>query len=101
MYIACTVASLTIKKFPDELLDELKNRAAASRRSVTQEVLVRLDASLREIPSTEAGNDSRHEAERQADAWSSLAGKWKSSISVKDEIAQIYKARTRGRKVAL
>lgn len=44
---------------------------------------------------------SYSEAEDQADAWTAMSGKWKSDLTVQEEIKQLYKARTRGRKVAL
>lgn len=38
--------SLTIKSIPDELLDRLRESAAAHRRSLNSEVLMRLERSL-------------------------------------------------------
>jgi len=37
------MASLTIKGLPDELLDRLRRSAEANRRSLNQEVIVRLE----------------------------------------------------------
>ena len=93
--------TLTIKKFPDPLLSELKRKAGASRRSLTQEVLARLEASLLENQTGSSPKISYGEAEHQADAWKAISGNWKSDLSVQEEIKQLYKARTRGRKVAL
>jgi plasmid stability protein len=93
--------TFTIKKFPDPLLKKLRERAVAARRSMTQEVLARLEASL--IPDSPSPQTSLSysEAGHQADTWAALAGKWASDLTVKDEIEQLYKARTRGRKVTL
>jgi hypothetical protein len=38
--------SLTIKNMPEELLDELREEAAQNRRSLNQEVIVRLEQSI-------------------------------------------------------
>ncbi len=95
------MSTLTIKKFPDPLLSELKRKAGASRRSLTQEVLARLEASLMENQTRPSPKISYAEAEDQADAWTAISGKWKSDLTVQEEIKQLYKARTRGRKVAL
>jgi hypothetical protein len=94
------MSTLTIKKFPEILLAQLKEKAIASRRSVTQEVLARLEASLQQ---KEGDRDrvSYPESERQARAWEGMAAKWKSNLSVHEEIKQLYKARTRGRKVKM
>jgi plasmid stability protein len=94
------MSTLTIKKFPEILLARLKEKAVASRRSVTQEVLARLEASLHERES-ERNQISHAEGERQARAWEGMAAKWKSNLSVHEEIKQLYKARTRGRKVKM
>lgn len=91
---------MTIKKFPEALLARLREKAAASRRSVTQEVLARLEASLHQKES-EQNSTSYREAERQADSWNAIGGKWRSKLTVQEEIKQLYKARTPGRKVKL
>jgi hypothetical protein len=97
---ALLMPTLTIKKFPDVLLARLKEKAIASRRSVTQEVLARLEASL-QTKENEPGHVSYSESERQARAWEKIAGKWESNPSVHEEIKQLYKTRTRGRKVKM
>jgi plasmid stability protein len=95
------MSTLTIKKIPDSLLSELKKKAGASRRSLTQEVLARLEASLQHHEAGPSSKASYSEAEHQAEAWTSIAGKWKSDLTVQEEIGQLYRARTRGRKVRL
>ena len=94
------MSTLTIKKFPDVLLARLREKATASRRSVTQEVLARLEASVHQAENDHSSS-SYPDAERQADAWNAIGGKWRSKLTVQEEIKQLYKARTRGRKVKL
>jgi len=96
---AQNMATVTIKKFPDRLLDQLRARAASARRSTTQEMLATLEASF-SSPAVESRGD-RDEANRQADAWTELSGKWKSNLTLREEINRLYEARSRGRKVSL
>lgn len=93
--------ALTIKKFPEALLVELKQRANLSRRSLTQEVLRRLENSLLDADARRATSHPSSEAAAQLKAWASIAGKWKSDFTVEEEVRQLYRARTRGRKVKL
>ncbi len=46
--------SLTVKNMPDALLEALRGEAAANRRSLNQEVLMRLERSL-EAQAVDAG----------------------------------------------
>ncbi len=81
--------TLTLRDVPAEVLNRLRRRAAEERRSLNQEAIHLLDLALRaELLSPAA----------QADAWMRLA-RWKSSKSAKQEIAEIYAARTLGRPV--
>jgi hypothetical protein len=88
--------ALTIKEFPDKLLKKLRREADKSRRSVTQEVLRRLEDSVgrKKVSKDEA-------MQKQITGWSQLAGKWKSNLTVKEEVDRLYRARKRGRKVKL
>ena len=90
------MSALTIKDFPDKLLAALRREAQRSRRSVTQEVLRRLEHSVAPASSGKYGS-----APEQAATWSKLSGKWKSNLTVKEEIDQLYRARRRGRKIQL
>jgi plasmid stability protein len=95
------MSTLTIKKFPEPLLSELKKKAGAARRSLTQEVLARLEASVLACETEPFPIASYSEAEAQADAWKAVSGKWRSDLTVQEEIRQLYRARTPGRKVKL
>ena len=93
------MASLTIKKFPDTLLRNLKEEAREARRSLTQEVLIRLEHSLSK--ESRQQEFDRVEIERQATHWETLAGRWVSDLAVEEEIDQLYRARSAGRNVKL
>jgi hypothetical protein len=95
------MSTLTIKKFPEALLSELKKKAGVARRSLTQEVLVRLEASIMASETASSPKASYAEGEAQADAWKAMSGKWHSDLTVQEEIKQLYRMRTPGRKVKL
>jgi hypothetical protein len=92
------MSSLTIKSFPDKLLTRLKKEAEAARRSLTQEVLFRLENSLMKKTVHKSGSEIS-EINKQTQTWEDLAGKWESSMTLKEEIDALYKARTSGRKI--
>lgn len=94
--------SLTLKNIPEPLLESLRKRAEADRRSLTQEVLCLLEIAVQRPPE---GADPeaavlRH-ARTQADAWAALAGGWQSDLEPQEEIDRILSARTGGRDVKL
>lgn len=92
------MASLTLKNIPEPLLERLRERAGADRRSLTQEILYLLEDALARFP-REHGMESQ--ARAQADAWSRLAGGWQSDLDPQEEAGQILAARTHGRGVEL
>jgi plasmid stability protein len=83
--------TLTLRGVPAEVLKRLRRRATGERRSLNQEAIYLLDLALRAEMLSPAA---------QADAWMRLA-RWKSSKRAKQEIAEIYAARTLGRPVKL
>lgn len=83
--------TLTLRDVPVEVLERLRSRAAEERRSLNQEAIHLLDFALR----TEMFSPAA-----QVEAWLRL-GRWRSSKSTKQEIAEIYAARTLGRPVKL
>jgi len=91
--------AFTIKNFPNGLLKRLREEAGSARRSVTQEVLMRLEASLVQSAAAPRGASSYSSFDDQVKAWMALSGKWKSNLTVQEEIDRLYKARKRGRKV--
>lgn len=94
------MASLTLKNIPDSLLERLRARAAADRRSVTQEMIHLLEVSL-DAASRTSGAEALAKARAQAEAWERLAGRWESDRSADEEIRGILSARTAGRDVEL
>jgi plasmid stability protein len=83
--------TLTIRDLPAEVLERLRRRAAEERRSLNQEAIHLLDYALK----TEMFSPAA-----QVEAWLRL-GRWRSRKGAKQEIAEIYAARTLGRPVKL
>ena len=94
------MASLTIKGIPPELMEELRARAAADRRSMNKEIIHLLGVAVAGSPPDDAAR-RREIARAQADAWKRLAGRWRSDVSPQEEVEAIYAARSRGRPVDL
>lgn len=90
-----TLASLTLKDIPPELLDRLRAAAARDRRSLVQEILVLIEGGL------DDRETARERADRQLAGWRKLAGTWRSEEAFEEEVAAIYEARTTGRDVDL
>lgn len=96
------MASLTLENIPESLLESLRERAEANRRSLTQEVLHLLESALERPASVhEAEARGMLQARNQADAWAALAGRWQSDLEPRVEIDRILSARTRGHDVEL
>ena len=90
--------NLTIKGIPEDVGAALKRAAESSRRSLNGEIIHRLSLSLAENacvrePAIAESPDA------VANAWESLAGRWKSDLSVEAEIAALYEVRSGGRDV--
>lgn len=79
--------TITIRGVPVELLERLRQRAKEDRRSLTQQVIYLVERALQDELLSPAA---------QAKRWNGM-NRWRSRRKAKDEIAEIYKARTRGR----
>ena len=79
--------TITIRDVPVELLERLRQRAKEDRRSLTQQVIYLVERALQDELLSPAA---------QAKRWNQM-NRWRSRRKAKDEIAEIYKARTRGR----
>ena len=89
--------NLTIKGIPDEVGALLKRAAERSQRSLNGEIIHRLMGSLEEVKLPVVSARLEETPDSVADAWASLAGRWKSDFSVESEIAALYEARSPGR----
>lgn len=97
--------NLTLKSLPDELGEALKMAAKSSNRSMNREIIERLsrsfDADISNVDNLGTIPRVNESPDEVADAWSKLAGKWKSTLSIDEEIAALYETRSAGRDVDL
>lgn len=92
------MSSITIKDIPDQLLNRVRERAAADRRSINKEFIQLVETALR---GEQAAPVFQEQIEQQTALWSELAGKWASDDDAAAEVREIYAARTTGRSVDL
>jgi plasmid stability protein len=92
------LASITVKDIPDSLLDRIRQRAAADRRSLNKELIYLVEVALR---GEQGGSTVQEQIARQTAAWSELTGHWQADVDAATEIKAIYAARTAGRPVDL
>lgn len=92
------MASLTLKNLPDPLLERLRERAAADRRSLTQEILFLLEDAMRRPTHEPSFAD---ETRSQLESWRALLGQWRSELDPDEEISRILSTRTSGRDIEL
>lgn len=87
--------SLTLKDVPEELLERLRERARAERRSLSAQAIVELEATL-------GRRDYRTPEERAevARRWADI-GKRAEGVFDDLDVEEIYEARTLGREVDL
>jgi plasmid stability protein len=95
-----TVASLTLKNLPDDLIEELRAAAEDDRRSLNQEAMHLLTLGLRARASPTPTAPTT-DVKAQVAAWRKLAGKWASDVDRPTEASALFKRRSRGRKVNL
>ncbi len=93
------MASLTLKNLPDALLRALRRAAQRDHRSLTREIIHRLESSLRGRPAYPTLRAS--DASAQVAAWRRLAGKWESDADRASEARHLMERRTSGREVDL
>ena len=71
------MAAISLKNLPDTLVERIRARAVADRRSMTQEVVYLLEQALSD-PAHTLATRQQQEAALQVEAWSRLAGQWQS-----------------------
>jgi plasmid stability protein len=95
------MSSITIKDIPDRLLERLRRRAQADKRSMNREAIHLLNLALANQSVDQGVGGKSRDVELQLRAWRRLAGQWDSDLDTAAEIERIYAARTPGRRVDL
>jgi plasmid stability protein len=96
-----TMASITIRNLPEEVLERIRALSAVERRSLNSEILVILERG------TSREYDDRLQRPRlltrsaQMEAWKGLLGSWVDTRTTREIVDDIRAARTRGRDVQL
>ncbi|HVE85456.1 MAG TPA: Arc family DNA-binding protein [Myxococcales bacterium] len=93
------MASFTVKNIPGDLLDALRKAAEGERRSLNQEILHLLTAALERR--AEGAASPSPKVQEQLRAWRKLAGKWRSDLSIDEEIKRATRRRSGRREVDL
>ncbi len=90
------MASLTLKNVPESLLRALRRAADRERRSLNQQAILLLEASV-----GDAARDPRTEARAQVAAWRRIAGHWQSDVDAETDLRRARAMRSAGREVDL
>lgn len=93
------MVNLTIRNIPEALMNKLRKRSTAERRSINSEVLVLLEKSLIGYAPEKEFNQASLEA--QADLWQMLSGQWDDPRTATEIASEIISTRTKGRGVEL
>jgi hypothetical protein len=96
-----TMANITIRNIPESVFIKLKMLADIERRSLNNELLVAIEAGVRELEGKVARREVHVPADVRAALLSELAGKWKDKRSTAAIIKDIVSSRTMGRDTKL
>src|SRR5271157_4612387 len=99
-YIA-TMASITIRNIPEEVLERIRALSAIERRSLNNEILVILERGAFSEYEEKLLKRKFLSKSTQMEMWKRLAGTWEDTRSAKEIIEDIYFNRTAGREVEL
>jgi plasmid stability protein len=93
------MASITVRNIPEEILEKIRILSETERRSLNSEIVSLLEYGLKGYG--KGGMTASASRELQTSIWESLSGAWDDARSAEEIVADIYKARTKGRKVDL
>ena len=96
-----TMASITIRNIPDEVLERIRALSSIERRSLNNEILVILERGTYSEYEEKLLKRKYLSKSTQMEIWKQLAGTWSDSRSTKEIIEDIYSNRTVGREVQL
>jgi plasmid stability protein len=96
-----TMASITVRNIPNDLLKKIRELSSLERRSVNSEILTILERGTYGEYEDKLKKRKYLSKETQIEIWKRLAGTWDDSRSAKEIIEDIYSHRTAGRGVVL
>ncbi len=92
------MTNLTVRNIPDDVLEKIRTLSEVERRSLNNEILVILEKGLQLHEKTKPRQISK---EMQLSILSDICGSWEDNRSTKKIIDDIYKSRSKGRKINL
>ena len=96
-----TMASITVRNIPDEILEKIRALSAIERRSINNEILLILERGAF-IEYEEHLHRRKYLAKStQLEIWKELLGTWKDNRTAEEIIKDIYSHRTGGRDIQL
>ena len=96
-----TMANLTIRNIPDEVLEKIRHLAHREKRSVNSELLMIIERGTEEELIEAAGSRKGITPSRQVRLWKNLSARWEDDRSIEEVIDDVYRTRTLGREVDL
>lgn len=96
-----TMASLTVRNIPDDVMERIRALSTAQRRSLNNEILVILERGTNLEYEEKVRQPKFLSKSTQLELWEQLVGTWKDSRSASEIIEEIYALRTAGRDVEL
>ncbi|EIC21651.1 FitA-like ribbon-helix-helix domain-containing protein [Thiorhodovibrio frisius] len=96
------MSSLTLKNLPDQLLEQLRVRARAQRRSLNSEAMLLLEQAMSNDSCASPAQAGAAEQEAQLAAWARLSGRWPGGDAALTAMAaEVEASRTLGREFDL
>lgn len=96
------MSSMTVRDIPEDVLETLRALSSRERRSLNSEILVVLEEGVRShLAGKPAAGLERVPRDIQLALWKELAGTWEDERDTAEIVADIRRARSMGRKVAL
>jgi plasmid stability protein len=96
-----TMANITIRNIPEAVFIKLKMLAEIDRRSLNNELLVAIEAGVRELEGKVARREVHVPADVRSALLKDLAGKWEDKRSTARIIKDIVASRTMGKDIKL
>jgi plasmid stability protein len=96
-----TMASITVRNIPDEVLEKIRALSAIERRSINNEILLILERGTYSEYEERLHRRKYLSKSTQLEIWKGLLGSWQDNRTTKEIIDDIYSNRTGGRDVEL
>jgi plasmid stability protein len=96
-----TMASITVRNIPDEVLEKIRALSTIERRSINNEILLILERGTYSEYEERLHRRKYLSKSTQLEIWKGLLGSWQDNRTAREIIDDIYSNRTGGRDVEL